>query len=105
MGAPETSNQVKRSLDRVSPKFTHLPVRGHETEAGLGLNPMIDADRPRKVLEVGAATHADVLAGVDELAGRGISEGAGSAAQAVARFEDRHLKSSGRQGRRRRQPG
>ena len=105
MGAPKASRQMQRRGNRIGAKLTHPSVRGHEVEALLRLNPTIDANGPREVLEVGAAAHADVLAGVDELAGRGIGEGASSAAKTVARFEQRDLKSAGRQGGRRRQAG
>jgi hypothetical protein len=96
---------MQRSRQSISPKSAYPPIRRHEIERRLRRNQMVDADSLAEVIEVRAAAHADVLAGVDELAGRGISEGAGSATQAVARFEDRDLKSAGRQRGRRCQPG
>jgi hypothetical protein len=54
-----------------------------------------DADGAAKVIEVGAAGHADVLTGVEELAGVGIVEGAGAAAEALARFKKGGAKAAG----------
>jgi hypothetical protein len=38
------------------------------------LHPLVDADGMREMLELSAAAHADMLAGVDQLAGRCIGK-------------------------------
>ena len=51
-----------------------------------------DPDRVEKVGEVGAATHADVLTSIDELAGGGVGERTGPAAEALSRLQYGHAK-------------
>ena len=43
---------------------------------------MADADGAAEVIEVGAAAHADVLAGIDQVSGGRIGKGTGPAAEA-----------------------
>src|SRR5260370_30787416 len=102
MSAPETARQVKRRRQRIGSKLTD-PSGGHEIETRLRLHPLLDSDGLREMLELSAAAHADVLTGIDELAGGGIGERTCPATQAVARLKKRDLKSLGRQCRRGRQ--
>ena len=107
MGAEEGAGQVQGRGQAVGGEATDAAVGRHEVEAGLGAKEVGDADGAAEMGEVGAAAHADVLAGVEDLSGGGVGEGAGPAAEAVARFEDRDLKTAfgeGRGGRESRQP-
>ena len=107
MGAEEGAGEVKRRGQAVGGEAADAAVGRHEVEAGLGLKEMGDADGLAKMGEVGAAAHADVLAGVDELSGGGVGEGTGPAAEAVARFEHGDVEAAlgeRRGGRQSRQP-
>ena len=88
MGAEEGAGEVQGSGQTVGGEGADAAVGRHEEEAALGSEEMIDADGPAEVGEVGAAAHADVLAGVEELAGGGVGEGAGPAAEPAAQFEE-----------------
>jgi hypothetical protein len=61
-------------------------IRRHEVETRLRPEQMADAHLSAKMGEAGAAAHADVLTGINELAARGILKRAGPAAKPIARF-------------------
>ena len=53
---------------------------------GLSFPPRVGAEAPldaAEVRQVGTATHADMLTGVDELAGGGVLKGAGPSAEPI----------------------
>jgi hypothetical protein len=58
---------------------------------------MIDPHCAAKPSELGTASHADVLTGIDELTGRAIAERACSAAQPVPRFNYAYAQTAQRQ--------
>jgi hypothetical protein len=59
---------------------------------------MSNANSVKKVSEVRAASHADVLASVHKLAGFGITKGTCTTAKALPRLQKRHPKTPRRQG-------
>jgi hypothetical protein len=64
----------------------------------LCLEPVVDADGMTEMGEIGATTHIDVLAGIEELAAVGIGKGAGSTAESLTCFEKGDLKAVCREG-------
>src|SRR5262245_24472178 len=94
---------MQRRRPRAGGESAHTAVRRHEVQAGLDLNEMVDLERSAKMAEIRAAPHADVLAGVNELAGCRVIERAGAAAEPIARFQERDAKAARGKGRRRRQ--
>src|SRR5690348_4589920 len=84
-------------------KSADAAVGRHEIKARLWLDQLVDLERAKKMRKIGAAAHADVLASVDQLPGGAVVEGAGPAAEAIARFQERDAKPARRQRRRRRQ--
>src|SRR5262249_12895829 len=84
LSAGETADQMKRRRPVIAAESADVTIRRHEIEAALRRQQMIDADGAAKMREVGATAHADMLAGVDELAGRGVLKGTRPAAQAIA---------------------
>ena len=77
MGGEEGAGQVKGSGQGIGGETADAPVGGDEIETGLGLQQVGDADGPAEMGEVGAAAHADMLAGVDELPAGGVGKGPG----------------------------
>src|SRR5688572_16129778 len=65
---------------------------------------MSDANGPREMREVGTASHAHMLTGIDQLAGGGVREGAGPAPEPAARLDHCYLETPRCQRGRRRQP-
>lgn len=105
MGEEKTTGQVHRRGQSIRTKSAHAPVRRHEVKPRLRFKEVRDADRAAEMSEIGAATHADVLARIDELARLRIGEGTRSAAQSTARLQERDGKAPWCQCRRRRQAG
>src|SRR5262245_38992700 len=103
MSAGETADQMKRRRPVVAAESADAAIRRDERKAALRREQMIDADDPTKMGKVRATAHADMLAGVDELPGRGVLKRAGPAAQTIASFEERDGETARRQGSRRRQ--
>jgi hypothetical protein len=63
------------------------PFRAEKSEFGLPAKQPVDPDPPAKVGQVGAASHAHVLAVVDQFAGGGVRERAGTAAEPGSALE------------------
>jgi hypothetical protein len=104
MGCQEAAEQVQGSRPWTRLETACPAVGGHEVQAGLGSQKPVDAQLPAKMGQVGAATHADMLAGVYKLAAGWILKGTGAPSESIPRFEECHAKAARRQRRRRRQP-
>src|SRR5579875_3970412 len=96
MQTEKTPGQVQRSRQQTGTEATPAPIRRHKPQSWLTLKQMRDADRTAKMGKVSTATHADVLAGIDRLSAGDIGEGAGSSAQPLPRFEQRHSEAARR---------
>jgi hypothetical protein len=94
---------MKRRGAAIGLEETSAAVGGDEVELGLRLESVMDPDRMEEVREVCAAPHADVLAGINQLAGYRIGKRPGTAAEPLARFQEGHTKTTYRQCRCRRQ--
>ncbi len=83
----EAPGQVEWGGPRVGAEPAAASIGGHENQGGLRLEQMSDAERAKEMCQVRAATHADVLAGIDELAGDRGLKGTGPTAQPATRFK------------------
>src|SRR6185437_6783493 len=104
MGVEETARQMEWCRQRTGGESAGTAIGCHEPEDGLRLEQVSDADSTAEVGEVGAATHADMLTGIEQLSTDDIREGTGSAAGARARLQQRHGETALGQRYGRRQP-
>src|SRR5438093_8959863 len=79
---------------RVGFKRTDPAIGSHEIKTWLPPQQMRYPDRATEMSKTDATAHADVLAGIDELARSGIAKRTGTAAQAIARFQQRHAEAA-----------
>ncbi len=94
----EGAEEVEGRGEGVGGEAAEAAVRGEEVESALRPQQAVDAEPAAEVGEVGAAAHADVLAGVGELAGGGVGEGAGPPAEARACFQEGKATAAFREG-------
>src|SRR5262249_15873328 len=91
--AKKTRTEMKWRGPRLRAKNADAAIGRHEPEHPLPLDQVIDAYGSKEVHQIGAATHADVLAGTDEPAACCILERACPATQAVGSLENRDFES------------
>ena len=91
-GRPDARAESRDST--VGPEKDQLPLAAEHR---------VDPDPPAEISQVCAAGHADMLAIVDEFAGRGVIERAGASAQPGPALDDRDPQAAIDQGRGRRQ--
>jgi predicted amidophosphoribosyltransferase len=85
--AVEGLRQMKGSGAETIAKAAALAAGADEEQFLLRAKEIVDSHQPCEVIQVRAAAHADVLTGIDPLAGFAIEEGAGAAAEPGPRFE------------------
>jgi hypothetical protein len=105
VSAKERAAEMERGGPSVGLEDTPAAIRGQEVEPGLRREQVADGKGLEEVCEIGAAAHADVLAGIDELAGVRVCKRTGAAAEAMTRLQDRHAEAALRQGGRGGQSG
>jgi hypothetical protein len=97
MSAEETTGEVEWGRPPADGEPAYAAVGRHKVQARLWLEEVVNADGAEEISQVGTATHADVLAGINELAGGGIGKGTGTTAQSIAGFQDGNAKTAGGQ--------
>ena len=95
--------EVERGGPRVGGEDAFAAVRSAEPELRLRFEQAAHAEGFAEAVEGGAAAHADVLAGIDEFARRGIGEARRPPAEAGPRFEQRDGVPAPGEGHRRRE--
>jgi hypothetical protein len=90
MRAEDGPAEMERRGPAIGLEYTPAAIRRDEVQSGLGREVMVDTDGPEEVSEIGAASHADVLTRVDELARGRVRKRSGSTAETAARFQNGH---------------
>ena len=93
---PKAARQVQGGGERVRLKAAEAPVGRHEIQTRLRLQQMCDTDVTAEMGKVGAAAHADVLAGVHQLTTTGVGERSRTPAQPAARLQQNDLETAAR---------
>ena len=102
-GRQKTAGQMERGRPGPDRNREISTVGTQKDQLALAAEHRIDPDPPAEISQVCAAGHADMLAIVDELAGRRVVERAGASAQPGPALEDRDPQAAIDQSRRRRQ--